>query len=1295
MTARAEATSQTFPPPPPRAARISDLIGSFSSIRRMLPDLVLATTVINLLGLVLPLALLQVYDRIIPRASLSTLGVLLLGVFLAMALDILVRIGRNYITGWMGARFEHRATCAGFRRLLDTPLAEFERDGASIHQERLRAVLPARDFYSGQALLSLFDLPFTVIYLALIAMIAGKLVFVPVVVLVVFTAVAFYNGRKLKADIARRTQFDERRFSFISDALNGIHTIKGMALEGMMQRRYEMLQDTNAHLGYQGSRHSIMALNIGWLFAQISTVLVVAFGASIVVEGTMTPGALAACLMLAGRSLQPLQGALATWVRLQTFSVARQQLDKLFALPVAPQAGRPPLPDIDGGLELTGIRFAFPKAEKPLFDDLSLMVGPGECVAIIGDSGSGKTTLLSMLAGLAHPDRGRVLVDGLDLSEYATSSLSRQIAYLPQQGILFSGTILENITMFDPALESAAYATAKALGLDRVVAGMRNGYETPVGNTASDAMPGGVKQRIAIARAMARNPRVVLFDEANIAIDSAGDEYLRAYLAGLKGKRTMVLVTHRPSLLKLADRVLAISDGKLVPSSVDAVFAKPAAAEGAAAPTVAERPPVDHRVATAVLSRFRTQTDLSMCLVGLLTALNWRDNPRQLAEALPHVADALDLTGLRRVMANLNYSCRPFRASLAEIDELTLPCLFLPDKGHAKVLLRVEHNGAIAAFDGEAVAITHVEPARAKGTAYVFQPIEAPAKSGERDSWTRRIMGRFRPLVWMGLLITLFTNMLGLATPGFVMLTYDRVLPSGDTAVVPYLAIGVAIAVAVEFVLRRLRAGILSFIGARTEFAVGTTIFQRIMALPAWSTEQAAVGTQVARIKDFESMRDMFVGPLALLFYELPATIVFLLVLGFVNPWMILVIAGSVAAFAVLWFATQQGMSARVLASSRASSQRGEFLSDSLTKMRAVKYAGAEARWFERFRALSARAVANEFASQQYASRVAMLAQAVGTATVLAALTASIIAALDGAISVGAVVAVMIIMWRVVGPLQSGFLSLTTLFRVFGSVRQIDNLMRLRGDRDSLALRQAPPAFKGDVSFSRVSFRYSQDADPALLGVTFRVPPGKVCAIAGPNGAGKSTVVKLVTGIYVPQAGSVRIDDIDIRQIDPGDLRSLISYAPQRCDVFFGTIAQNLRLVNPLATDGELRWAVGMAGLLDDIEALPDGFHTRVFDGQAEQLPHGFRQRLSLARAYLKPAPVTLFDEPGNALDAEADQAFQRAVAWLRGRSTVLLVSHRPSHLRLADMIVYMEDGYVRQVGTWEQVSPLIMGNMR
>ncbi len=1266
---------------------------AFSTLRKYLPELGLASVVLNVLALVIPITLTQVYDRVIPHQSGATLGMLAAGVFLVLALEAGVKMGRSYVVGWVGAAFDYKLSCAAFRRLLDTPVGEYERDGSGVHMERLQATAHVREFYSGQALLALFDLPFAILYLSIIAVLGGWLVVAPLTLLAIFMAVTLAHGYRLRNDIRRRVEIEERRFSFLGEALAGIHSVKALAMEAIMQRRYERLQEANALRSMEGSQNSLTALNLGALFSQITTVVVVAAGTYAVIGGRMTPGALAACILLAGRSLQPVQSALAMWVRFQSFLMARSQIEKVFELTPAANAGGPKLACTRGDVRLEGVCFTFSGESAPIFTDLSLSAAPGECIAIVGDSGTGKSALLGLVNGALVPTAGRVLIDGADIHGCDPSSIARQIGYLPQQGILFNGTVLENITMFDEDLEPQAMHISQRLGLDRAVATMRNGYDTRVGVGTAESLPSGVKQRIAIARALAHDPRIILFDEANIAIDSAGDEFLRAHLQSLKGSRTMILVTHRPSLLKLADRVLTLRNGRLVPEGAPAT--EPARAAGGGQIATLERPAADDHLTTRLSVWFKDRSDLTMCLGMLLTALKWHGNMRQLAESLPHMSDGLDLSGLHRVLANLNFTCTTARARLDEIDPRLLPCLFLPDDGDAQVLLGVEPaTGHLSAFDGGSLQTTLVVPDRTAGTINVFRPAE-PAPQAPGESWIGKVFGRFRSLVWLVMALTLVINILTLAAPFFIMGVYNSVIPSGDTGLMPYLLLGLGIALTLDFGLRQLRSKILSFIGARGEFIVGSAIFERLLGLPVFLTEPLPIGSQLSRLRDFENLRELFIGPLALIFYELPGTIVFVVVLGILNPWLLVVLLSAFALYGILAVATRPGLAQRSAAASRAVGQRQEILTDALSKMRAIKYTGAEDRWFERFRLLTGRAAAAEFASQQYSARLVATAQFFGMMTGLASLVTCVVAAFSGAIGTGAVVASMIITWRLVAPMQNGFVSLTTLFRVVGSIRQIDNLIRMRPERDHAAVRTAETVSKGDIAFARVSFRYSNEADPALLGVSFHIEPGRVAAIAGPNGSGKSTILKLITGIYQPQAGSVRLDNIDIRQIDPGDIRARISYMPQRCDIFYGTIAQNLRLVQPTASDEELRWATEMAGLTDDIERLPKGFDTRLLDGKGEHLPHGFRQRLSLARAYLRKAPVMLFDEPGNGLDHEGDLAFQRAIDRLRGQTTIVMVSHRPSHLKLADTVIHMEEGYVRAVGTYDQVSNLIFGSTR
>jgi ATP-binding cassette subfamily C protein/ATP-binding cassette subfamily C protein LapB len=268
--------------------------------------------------------------------------------------------------------------------------------------------------------------------------------------------------------------------------------------------------------------------------------------------------------------------------------------------------------------------------------------------------------------------------------------------------------------------------------------------------------------------------------------------------------------------------------------------------------------------------------------------------------------------------------------------------------------------------------------------------------------------------------------------------------------------------------------------------------------------------------------------------------------------------------------------------------------------------------------------------------------------------------------------------------------SSTRIGQIRGSVRQIDALMAMPGERSEDVISAPLENVQGAISFDQVTFRYGQDARPALANLSFEVAPGEVVAIVGANGAGKSSILTLIGGLYRPQGGAVRLDGRDLRQFDPVELRRVVADAPQVPSLFAGTIADNLRLAAPLATDADLEAALELAGGLDEVRKLPDGLATKIDGRSASSLPASLLGRLSLARAYVRRAPVLLLDEPVGGFDFEGEFAFVAALDELRGRSTIFVVTHRPSHMRLADKILILKDGAARYFGPPDKVIDLI-----
>ncbi|MBF0162181.1 MAG: ATP-binding cassette domain-containing protein [Magnetococcales bacterium] len=536
----------------------------FSVVKPYLAELLLISLMINLLSLGLPLVLLQIYDRVLRFAAFSTLEWLLVGLFVVTLLESLLRMGRSYISGWIGARFEHGASCAAMERLLTLPFSLFAQSGAGVHLERLQAIQTLKEFYAGQAALVVLELPFALLFLLLVYHLAGLLVWVPILLLVLFVLFAWYFQVRICQKSREGYENEEKRSDFMIETLNGIHSVKAFSLEAFMARRHEGLVVAAAGTAQEIGLHGADAQNIGLFFSQLASIAVVTFGSILVIDQQLTIGGLVACSMLSGRALQPLQMAVGIWAKFQSIRIAREHVIRLFAPvgsgeTVQEQEGAT-VADGEGRIVLEQVVFCGAD-NKNILNGLSLDVAPGETVGIIGANGSGKTLLMELILGFVAPTSGAVRVDGVAPTRQRPADLT----YLPQEGVLFRGTILENLHTFREEYRAAAMASARRLGLEPFILSQPKGYDTLVEEGSNESIPRGIKQRIVIARALVTPPRFVLFDEANMAIDGNGDELVRQILQDLRGQATLIIVSHRPSLLRLADRVFELHQGRLTP----------------------------------------------------------------------------------------------------------------------------------------------------------------------------------------------------------------------------------------------------------------------------------------------------------------------------------------------------------------------------------------------------------------------------------------------------------------------------------------------------------------------------------------------------------------------------------------------------------------------------------------------------------------------------------------------------------------------------------------------------------
>lgn len=544
-----------------------------------------ATLAINFLSLALPIMTLQVYDRILPNPDSGTLPVLIVLVSFAIFCETLLRLARAWMMGWSGAVYEHRLSEAAMQRILAADVSRSKPCGIGEFLHRLTAIGKVKEFENGYVLVTITELAFIPVFLCVIAYIALPLVFVPLVLLLVFVAVSAYQGKRLQRAMDQRDQRDDKRYDFLIDCLKGIHSLKAFALESLLTRRYEHLQEESGRASFKTAEASTAAFNFGTMISHLMMAAVMTAGALAAIAGFVTTGALIATLQLSGRLMQPAQRGLSLWARYQEIALAQKKIAAIFSMPRLKTLPAAELPSPTGYLSVQSI------ACRKILTQVSLDLVPGDTVAIRGASGSGKTILMEMLAGLYPPDSGKILVDGTDIRQIPPEDLSRYVGYIATDGAIFHGTIRDNMTRFGTINESAALDIARRLHVDREVALLPAGYDTVLQPQGGDQVPPGLRQRIAMTRILAAHPKIILFDESDRALDRDGYNLVFSLLAQISRHTAIVLVTDDANLTALAKRQYMLAEGVLRPYTPQA--------ENTRSPKSPKKQPQHHRKAAS------------------------------------------------------------------------------------------------------------------------------------------------------------------------------------------------------------------------------------------------------------------------------------------------------------------------------------------------------------------------------------------------------------------------------------------------------------------------------------------------------------------------------------------------------------------------------------------------------------------------------------------------------------------------------------------------------------------------
>lgn len=549
----------------PAAHREHWLWGVLWRYRGYYADTALAATLVNVLTLAGTFFVMNVYDRVIVNQAYVTLWTLAAGVTLAIGFECLARCLRGWLIDTAGRKADLVIGARLFQHAMAMRL-EQRPASAGAMASQLREFESVRDFASSLTLVTLTDLPFLLLFIAVTAWIAGPLAWVPIALVAMLALVAGAAQYPLARYVRDNLDQSSRRHGLLVESLLGAETLKALRAEGVMQGRYEAASAAAAASAMRGRWLTHLVLNVCVATQSLATVIMVVWGAYLIAQGRLTLGALIGAVMLASRCLAPMGGLVALAVRFQQARAALKTLDGLMARPTDREPGRSYLDLGRPNGALRGVALSFRHAEdRPdAISGFDRGIAAGERVALVGRIGGGKSTLLRLLCGLYQPTSGQVLLDGIDLRQLDPADVRRHVAYVGQDALLFQGTLRENLLAGSPATTDAELlAACRETGVDELAARDPRGYDLRIGE-GGRGLSGGQRQLVALTRALLARPAVLLLDEPTSAMDAESERKAMNAAFRLAGTATIVLVTHRMPLLSMVSRVIVLDGGRCV-----------------------------------------------------------------------------------------------------------------------------------------------------------------------------------------------------------------------------------------------------------------------------------------------------------------------------------------------------------------------------------------------------------------------------------------------------------------------------------------------------------------------------------------------------------------------------------------------------------------------------------------------------------------------------------------------------------------------------------------------------------
>lgn len=528
-------------------------------------DVLITSFFINIFVIATPLYIRNVFDRVIPNNAMETLWVLSVGVCIIFFFEFILKTLRSHFIEVAGKKADIVLSAMIFEKVMSLKM-EARPESVGAFADKLKGFESVRNFMTSATITTVIDLPFFILFLLVIYLFAGSMVIIPIVAVVLIVSYSFLIRIPMKKLVEKSYRSSVQKNATLVEGLSSVETIKTMGAEGSVQRKWE---EANGFMANQGIKVRVLSQSIGNFSGTIqnmSTVAVFIYGVHLVSIHELSAGALIACMMLTRRAIAPMVNVANLVSQYQQTKTTLQELNRIMEMPVERPDGKKFIhrPSLSGKIDFKDVSFLYPGQQVPALKNVNLTIEPGEKVAFIGRIGSGKTTLEKLILGLYSPTEGQVRIDNLDMSQVDPADLRRNIGYVAQDVMLFHGTVRDNIAVKAPYVDdSEILRVAEVAGVTEFTNRHPSGFDMPV-QERGEGLSGGQRQSISIARALLLSPPVIVMDEPSNAMDNNTEAELKTNLRKEIGDRTLILITHRASLLSLVDRLVVLDNGGVI-----------------------------------------------------------------------------------------------------------------------------------------------------------------------------------------------------------------------------------------------------------------------------------------------------------------------------------------------------------------------------------------------------------------------------------------------------------------------------------------------------------------------------------------------------------------------------------------------------------------------------------------------------------------------------------------------------------------------------------------------------------